>query len=221
MTKKVDMKVVSVKKIAKETYEMVLENDYICQTAVPGQFIHILVDGHMLRRPISIANIDRASKTVSIIFKVIGSGTRALANYEPGDRVDVLGPSGHGFPTNNLSGSTVLLIGGGVGVPPLYYLAKELAGDRSVKIISILGFQSKEYVFYEEKFNQLGETIIMTDDGSHGDKGSVTDAIHQIDSFDRYYTCGPTPMLKAVTSMLENQDGYISLEEYKIGRAHV
>src|SRR5699024_2437481 len=214
MNKKVKMKVRKVKEIAKDTIEMTLENDYVAKQAKAGQFLHILVDGHTLRRPISITEIKEETNTVTIIFKVIGQGTKDLANYQVGQEVDVLGLGGSGFPTEALAKKTVLLIGGGVGVPPLYFLGKELAKDPSIEIITILGFQSKEYVFYEDKFKAFGETILMTDDGSAGEKGFVTDAIAKTQSFDRFYTCGPSSMLRAVSEQLSNKEGYISLEEY-------
>lgn len=206
------MMIKSSERIALDTVEMVLKNKKISQTAVPGQFLHLLVSGHTLRRPISIADINRKEETITILFKMLGSGTRELATYVPGTTVDALGPSGNGFNLHNEAQSTVLLIGGGIGVPPLYYLGKTLA-QQSIKIISVLGFQTEESVFYEGQFNKLGETYIVTNDGSYGNKGFVTDILGDIETFDRYYSCGPMPMLKAVTSSLKNKQGYISLEE--------
>lgn len=214
MNKQVDMSVISVTLIAHQTFEMVLKNEYVSKNAIPGQFLHILIDGHTLRRPISIADVDEDAGTITIIFKTIGEGTKKLSSYIQGQQVDVLGPGGHGFPIDGLSGTTVLLIGGGVGTPPLHYLGKKLAEDQTITLISILGFQSKEHIFYEDKFRQFGETIVMTDDGSYGNRGFVTDALAHLNNFERFYTCGPTPMLKAVTHKLDQKDGYISLEEY-------
>lgn len=207
------MKIVSKNQIAKETVEMVLENDIISEQAKPGQFLHISVAGHTLRRPISIAHIDRQNKTVTILFKIIGSGTETLAKYQVGDYLDVLGPNGgNGFPTDLSQEESVLLIGGGIGVPPLYCLARELH-QKGVKIQAILGFQSKEYMFYEEKFNDLGKTFIVTNDGSYGEKGLVTDMIEQVEDFDRYYSCGPLPMLRAVKETIHDKPGFLSFEE--------
>jgi len=200
-----------VKMIAQDTIEMVLENDYISKTAIPGQFVHILIDGNTLRRPISIADINREEKTITILFKVVGSGTRKLASYKPGMVVDALGPGGNGFKTNLDNQSTILLIGGGIGVPPLYFLGKSLANKG--KIISILGFQSEENVFYEDKFRALGETFIVTNDGSYGEEGFVTDVLEKAGYFDRYFSCGPLPMLQAITAKLPTKPGLISLEE--------
>jgi len=214
VNKRVEMKVINIKEIARETVEMTLQNEYLATHAKPGQFLHILVEGHTLRRPISITDINQDDQTLTIIFKIIGKGTGNLAKYKVGQSLDVLGPGGQGFPTEGLTAKTVLLIGGGVGVPPLYFLAKQLAKDPSINIMTILGFQSKEFVFYEEKFKQFGETIVMTDDGSYGEQGFVTDALQKVQAFDRFYTCGPTPMLRAVSSKLAIYEGYISLEEY-------
>ncbi|MBM7598663.1 dihydroorotate dehydrogenase electron transfer subunit [Virgibacillus halotolerans] len=210
--KKETMRIKSTKRIALDTVEMVLENNYMSQTAVPGQFLHLLVSGHTLRRPISIADVNKTEHTITILFKMLGSGTHDLASYQVGMTIDALGPSGNGFQLHNDNQSTILLIGGGIGVPPLYYLGKTLA-QLDMHIISVLGFQTSKSVFYEEKFRALGETYIVTDDGSYGDQGFVTDVLHSVESFDRYYSCGPVPMLQAVTASLKDKPGYISLEE--------
>ncbi|SET30930.1 dihydroorotate oxidase B, electron transfer subunit [Oceanobacillus limi] len=211
MIKKERVRIQTKRKIAKDTIEMVLENKYISSIAIPGQFIHIYVDGHTLRRPISIANVDQDANTLTILFKQLGSGTEQLACSPEGTILDVLGPSGNGFQMDT-GNSTILLIGGGIGVPPLYYLGKSLI-EKGMKIISILGFQSSEYVFYEREFQELGENLIVTNDGSYGEKGFVTDVVHTIDHIDCYYSCGPIQMLQAVTQSLPTTRGYISLEE--------
>lgn len=212
MIKKEKMKIVSSELIAQDTVEMVLENRFISQTAIPGQFLHVLIEGHTLRRPISIADIDKEENTITILFKMVGSGTRQLATYQIGMTLDVLGPVGNGFQMNVEADSTVLLIGGGIGVPPMYYLGKTLA-KQHVNVIAILGFQTEANVFYEEKFQQIAKTYIVTDDGSYGNKGYVTDILDKIGDFDRYYSCGPELMLKAITKELIGIPGYISLEE--------
>src|SRR5699024_8225598 len=168
MIKKVSLEVISSQYIAKDTIEMVLKNEYISHQAVPGQFLHISVVGHTLRRPISIAAVNQADQTVTILFKVVGTGTEALARYRVGSTIDVLGPNGNGFPIEQRKASDcVLLIGGGIGVPPLYYLGTALKA-LGVNIQVVIGFQSKEYVFYETAFKKLGETIVVTNDGSYG-----------------------------------------------------
>lgn len=206
------MTVVRNREIALDTVEMVLENFYIAETAIPGQFLHISVDGHTLRRPISIASIDRTQHTVTILFKKVAHGTQRLATYQKGTSVSAIGPSGNGFQYDASTLKTVLLIGGGIGIPPLYNLGLELS-QKGVDIISILGFQSKDYVFYEDKFLDLGSTIVVTNDGSYGQQGFVTDKLPDMTTYDYYFTCGPTPMLRAVTGALNDKPGSISLEE--------
>ncbi|MBR7554912.1 dihydroorotate dehydrogenase electron transfer subunit [Allobacillus sp. GCM10007491] len=212
MINKVNMAILKKKFIAKDTIEFVLKNEFISHHASPGQFLHILIDGLTLRRPVSIADIDKSSNEVTIAFKIVGTGTKKLASYEPGQSIDVLGPLGNGFDISNTHPKKVLLIGGGIGIPPLYHLGKRLS-ENNVKIISILGYQTKESVFYEREFQELGDTYVVTDDGTHGYQGLVTDVLTKVSSFDTFYTCGPTPMLKAIKERLSNSDGYVSLEE--------
>lgn len=212
MIKKEIMEIVSSNQIALDTFEMVLKNAYISATAQPGQFLHISLPGHTLRRPISIANVDRQAETVTAIFKILGEGTKRLSYSKAGEMLDVLGPGGNGFSLDNKPGSRIVLIGGGIGVPPLYYLGKQLA-EKGMNIVSVLGFQNKESVFYEERFKEFGEVHIATDNGSYGTKGFVTDVVTNVGPIDRYYTVGPIPMLKAVTEKLSDIPGYISLEE--------
>ncbi|SDL75981.1 dihydroorotate dehydrogenase electron transfer subunit [Sediminibacillus halophilus] len=207
-------------KIAEETVEMKLGiNNANPATDIgnftPGQFLHVKVgesDTALLRRPISIADID-GNGNITIIFKISGRGTDMLSKRTSGSRVNALLPCGTGYPVDNLKLDTALLVGGGIGVPPLYYLGKTLAGS-GTRIISILGFQKAEHVFYKEKFAELGESIIVTDDGSYGEKGLVTDCLSKMDiDFDCFFSCGPTPMLRAVTNKLSGRPGYISVEQ--------
>ena len=212
MMKKESLTIVKSTEIARDTTEMVLQNAYISQVAQPGQFLHIGVTGHTLRRPISIATIDRENETVTVLFKQLGEGTKALSKYQEGLQISALGPSGNGFLMDNQNNKTVFLVGGGIGIPPLYCLGKSLA-KQGVKIKSVLGFQSADSVFYEKEFNKLGETLITTNDGSYGHHGFVTDVLDEAGEYDCYYSCGPLSMLQAVTTKLKNQKGYISLEE--------
>ncbi|MFC2950172.1 dihydroorotate dehydrogenase electron transfer subunit [Virgibacillus sediminis] len=212
MINKENMYIQSREQIAEDTIEMVLENQWISQKAVPGQFLHISVPGHTLRRPISIADINKDAGTTTILFKITGSGTESLAAYQQGMSFDVLGPSGNGFPLTNEREQTILLIGGGIGVPPLHYLGKTLA-EQGKHVIAVLGFQTDRHVFYETEFQEFAETYIVTDDGSYGASGFVTDLLGDIGEFDQYYTCGPLPMLQAVKKQLTDKEGYISLEE--------
>ncbi|ASK63560.1 dihydroorotate dehydrogenase electron transfer subunit [Virgibacillus phasianinus] len=212
MIRKENLLIVKSTEIARETTEMVLQNQHISRTAQPGQFLHIGIEGHTLRRPISIAKIDKKNETVTVLFKQLGEGTKALSNYQEGMQISALGPSGNGFPYDNLLNKTILLVGGGIGIPPLYCLGKELAAE-GVTIKAVLGFQTADSVFYEAAFKELGETLITTNDGSYGHHGFVTDVIGKMGDYDCYYTCGPMAMLQAVTTKLEHQSGYVSLEE--------
>src|SRR5699024_3388323 len=139
-----------------------------------------------------------------------GSGTELLSTYEPSMELDVIGPTGSGFPMDDLRrDKPVLLIGGGIGVPPIHFLATKLR-EIGVETKAILGFQTKDYVFYEENFKQMAQTTIVTNDGSYGEKGFVTDYLDTVGAFQRYYACGPMPMLKALKNALAGKDGYLS-----------
>lgn len=210
--RKTDLQVRKKTVIALDTVEMVLKNEYVSQTATPGQFLHIQIPGHTLRRPISIADVNKEADTITILFKVLGKGTNQLATFQPGTMINALGPVGNGFPLNQQAESTILLIGGGIGVPPLYYLGKTLA-KRNMQVISILGFQTAISVFYEKAFNKIGTTHIVTDDGTYGQTGFVTDIFDQIADFDYYYACGPRPMLQNVQQKLAGKPGALSFEE--------
>lgn len=191
--------------IAKNTYRAVFEGN-TKRNVAPGQFVNIKIDGFYLRRPISVADYD--SNTMTLIYKVVGSGTAALSAAKPGDVFDILTGLGNGY---TIKGEKPLLIGGGVGVPPLYGLAKRLA-KRGIKAVVILGFGSADEVFLAEEFAELGHEVrITTIDGSAGTKGLVTDVIADID-YDYFYTCGPELMLKAVFNAT-NTNGQFSFEE--------
>ncbi len=186
-------KILDNKQIAPSVFKMVLEGDTSDVTS-SGQFINIKLDGMYLRRPISVYDVDDV--TVTIIYKVVGQGTEYMSKLCCGAYLDVLTGLGNGYDTS-FSGSTPLLIGGGVGVPPLYLLAKKLIAEgKSVTVI--LGFNKKEEIFCEKEFTDLGCNVIVTTvDGSYGIKGFVTDGAKGI-SYSYVYTCGPEPMLKAV-----------------------
>ncbi|WDF03831.1 dihydroorotate dehydrogenase electron transfer subunit [Shouchella hunanensis] len=209
--------VVSQTQVAKDSYELVLEGSTVGQMKEPGQFLHVRVDETedlLLRRPISIANVDLAKQQVTMIYRAGGAGTKRLATYETGKSLNVMGPLGQGFPVDEANaGDVALLVGGGIGVPPLYYLAKQLVA-KGVTVKSVLGFASKQDVFYEETFRELGDVYVTTVDGSHGMKGFVTNAIDdkQLVS-DVLYSCGPTPMLKVLTERYRGKRAFISLEE--------
>ena len=175
--------------------------------AHPGQFINIKLDGLYLRRPISVC--DCVDDVITIIYKVVGKGTKQMQKMQSGT-LDVLTGLGNGYDTS-LSGDHPLLLGGGVGVPPLYMLAKKLIAEGK-KVTVILGFNTKAEIFYEEEFRALGaDVIVATADGSYGTKGFVTDAMQGIE-YSYFYTCGPEPMLKAVYKTSATS-GQLSFEE--------
>lgn len=202
--------ITSVQKIAHETFEMKMKNRYISQKATPGQFLHVSVQNFTLRRPLSIAAIDHEREQVTIIFKAFGPGTKALSTYRPGMLLDAIGPIGNGFPLKPLK--KALLIGGGVGIPPLYFLGKELV-KQGIDLTVLLGFQNKESIFYDDEFQQMGKMRVATNDGSYGHHGYVTDLLKEVEDYEQYYACGPLPMLKAVQTQLADKKGYLSLEE--------
>lgn len=199
-------KILSNEPLTKDVFKMVLQGDtqYITR---PGQFINIALTGKFLRRPISVCDYD--DTTVTIIYKVVGEGTEQLKNMSVGEELDVLTGLGNGY---DISKSTKpLLIGGGVGVPPMYNLAKALINAGQMPTV-ILGFNTKSEVFYEDEFNTLGcKTVVTTVDGSYGTKGFVTDAMADVD-YDYFYTCGPLPMFKAVYNAT-SVSGQFSFEE--------
>lgn len=192
--------------LTNDVYKMVLEGDTRYITA-PGQFINIRLEGKFLRRPISVCDYD--DKSITIIYKVVGEGTEQLSKLESGEVLDVLTGLGNGY---DITKSTKpLLIGGGVGVPPMYNLAKALIADGQKPTV-VLGFNTKSEIFYEDEFKALGcNTLVTTADGSYGIKGFVTDAMTDLD-YDYFYTCGPLPMFKAVYNATSTS-GQFSFEE--------
>lgn len=193
--------------IAPAVYKIVLKGDTSPITAT-GQFVNIKLDGFYLRRPISICDFD--TETLTLIYKVVGGGTEALSRMQKGESLDLLLSLGNGFDTSK-SGQNPLIIGGGVGVPPLYALCKRLI-DEGKKPSVILGFNTKSEIFYEDEFKKLGaEVTVCTADGSYGVKGFVTAAMENKD-YSYFYTCGPLPMFKAIESVAKTSGQY-SFEE--------
>jgi len=185
--------IVSNRQIAKNTYEMVISGD-ISDITAPGQFVNLKLDGFYLRRPISVC--DAVGSRLTLIYKAVGAGTEKMAEMKRGESILTLTGLGNGYDTS-VSGDRPLLIGGGAGVPPMYMLCKKLIAEGKHPTV-ILGFGSRDEVFYEEEFRVLGADVIVTTvDGSYGVKGFVTDAFEGV-SYSYFYTCGPEPMLKAV-----------------------
>ena len=193
-------------RLTDSVYKMVLAGDTSSITNC-GQFVNIRLDGMYLRRPISVCDYD--DKTLTIIYKVVGKGTEAMAAMGEGVKLDILTGLGNGYDLT-LAGDKPVLLGGGVGVPPMYNLAKKLrAQGKDVKVI--LGFNVKSEIFYEEEFKALGcDVTVTTVDGSYGVKGFVTDALPT--DYTYFYTCGPEPMLKAVYRA-SRTSGQMSFEE--------
>ena len=193
--------------LAPDTFRMVLAGDTSAITG-PGQFVNIALTGKFLRRPISVCDWDGESLT--IIYKVVGKGTKQMSEMLPGEKLDILTGLGNGYDLEK-SGARPLLIGGGAGVPPMYALAKYLLAQGKKPSV-ILGFNTAEERFYEAEFAALGIPVTVTTvDGSAGTKGFVTDAMPGMD-YTYVYTCGPGPMLKAVYDA-SNTSGQFSFEE--------
>ena len=193
-------------KLVENVYKMVLVGD-VSDITNCGQFINIQLDGLYLRRPISVCDCDE--KSVTIIYKVVGKGTEQMSKMTVGEELDVLTGLGNGYDLS-LSGAAPVLLGGGVGVPPLYMTAKKLIAEGK-KVSVILGFNTASEVFYEQEFKALGcDVTVTTVDGSYGVKGFVTNAYPE--NYTYFYTCGPEPMLKAIYKTAVTS-GQMSFEE--------
>ena len=192
--------------IAPRTFKLVLRGDGL----VDGEFVNIAVPGFYLRRPLSVC--DKAPGSLTVIYKVVGEGTKALAKMPAGTFLEVLTGLGRGFDPEACA-SEALLVGGGLGVPPLYLLAKQLKAQGK-RVTAVLGFNKADEVILDEEFRSVcDEVLVSTVDGSVGVKGFVTDALAaRKPSFDYFYTCGPMVMMKVVCTTLEGS-GEASLEE--------
>ena len=199
--------IISNQALTDSVYKMILSGDTSAITA-PGQFVNIKLDGFFLRRPISVCDCD--AHNLTIIYKAVGKGTEAMSKLTEGASLDILTGLGNGYDLS-LSGQKPVLLGGGVGVPPMYKLAKALiAQGKTVTVI--LGFNTQSECFYEEEFKALGcKVLVTTADGSYGIRGFVTDALKDVD-YSYFYTCGPEPMLKAVCKATATS-GQMSFEE--------
>ena len=209
--KQLTFEIKSNEQIAKNVYRMQLCGD--TTGILPGQFVNIRVQGQFLRRPISVCNVEQplhnTTQLLTIIYKVVGVGTEAMSQLPIGTQLDVLTVLGNGYDLSK-AGDEPLLVGGGVGVPPMYMLARQLReAGKAVRVI--LGFNTKDEVFYEEEFRALGcDVTVTTVDGSHGVKGFVTNVLDGQQSY--YYTCGPLPMIKALIQAA-GTNGEVSMEE--------
>ena len=213
--KKEDAVILSQERIAQDIYSMWIRTE-TAQTAVPGQFLSMYTnDGSkLLPRPISICEINRTDGSLRVVYRVTGrhTGTELFSRMQEGDTIPVIGPLGNGFPYEKAQGKRAFLIGGGIGVPPILELAKQMKCDKKQIIV---GYRDRE-TFLKDEFEQNGEVYISTEDGSVGTKGNVMDAIRENAlGADIIYACGPTPMLRAVKAYAEENgiECYISLEE--------
>ena len=193
--------------IAPTVFKMVLSGDASDITA-PGQFVNFKLDGLYLRRPISVC--DYTDNELTVIYKVVGEGTEQMSKMQAGESILTLTGLGNGYDTTK-SGDAPLLLGGGVGIPPMYNLAKTLIAEgKKVKVV--LGFNKAEEIFYEEEFKGLGcDVYVCTADGSYGIRGFVTTAMEKLD-YTYFYTCGPLPMFKAINKVAHGS-GQLSFEE--------
>lgn len=218
MRKVQNMTIVSQQSIAKNIYELVLNGDLVQAMLQPGQFVNIKINEvayPLLRRPISICDIDHERNQFTVIYRAEGEGTTLLSQKQAGETVDILGPLGTGFDIEEVKANeTVVLVGGGIGVPPMYEMAKRLH-EKGHSVIAVLGFASACDVFYEEEFKAYADVHIATMDGSHGFKGNVVELMNEKQlNFDWIYGCGPKVMLKAIEQQFgQSKKGYLSFEE--------
>lgn len=206
---KITAKVVRQENIATDIFSMVIEAKEIASQAVPGQFVDLYsADGSkLLPRPISLCEIDREKGTLRLVYRIAGKGTAEFSKLQSGDTIDVLGPLGNGF---NLEDGRAILIGGGIGIPPMLQLAKELKCEKTI----VLGYRDEEFLSAE--FEPYGEVFMSSDSGTLGVKGTVMDAIREYGIEGTHiYACGPTPMLRAIQkyALDNNIRAQLSLEE--------
>lgn len=210
--KKVKAKVVSQKQIADQIFDLWLETELV-KNANAGQFIAVYPHNAstLLPRPISICEVDRAANRLRLVYRIAGKGTAEFSACKAGDTLEILGILGNGFPLEKAKGKRVFLMGGGIGIPPMLELAKELDADKQI----LVGYRNKD-LFLEEDLAKYGNVYIATEDGSVGTKGNVMDAIRVNHlSADVIMACGPMPMLRAIKQYAGEQgiEAYISLEE--------
>lgn len=198
------MEITAQRLLAPRIYEMTLTGELVKEMSVPGQFVHLRVPRNdlLLRRPISINHIDQENGTFRIIYRVEGDGTRVFSELKPGDKLDVMGPLGNGFQLSEIhAGDIVYIIGGGIGIPPLYELSKQVIA-LGAKPIHFLGYASKEVMYYENEFRELGETRIATDDGTYGIHGNVGNLLVVSEEIPTVvFSCGANGMLRAVENL--------------------
>ncbi len=201
--------------LAEGIYEMWLETP-IAMDVVPGQFVGVYTTNRaaLLPRPISICEVDKEKSAIRLVYRVVGVGTAEFALYQPGDYIMILGPLGNGFPLKEGAGKKAVVMGGGIGVPPLLQTAKELDGV-AARVTAVMGYRNQE-TFLADDFRKHSEMVVATEDGSDGTKGNVIDAMKENNvECDIIFACGPMPMLRAIKNYAaeKNIKAYISLEE--------
>ncbi len=213
MKEKHTAKVLSQKEAAPMIFDMWIETG-LAKQALPGQFICVYTKDKstLLPRPISICEVNEDKTALRIVYRIAGQGTREFSTYQPGDSIDILGTLGNGFPKDKAAGKKVFLMGGGIGVPPILQLAKEMEAEKQI----IVGYRDNN-LFLKEDLEKYGQVYVATEDGSAGTKGNVMDAIAACAlEADMIFACGPMPMLRAIKRYAEEKgiDAYISLEEH-------
>ena len=193
-----EFSIIERQQLGDQYFRLVLKHDGAMQPIVPGQFVEVLVEGSrdvMLRRPISVHDV--SDSTLTLLIQIVGNGTRRLAELAVGERLNVVYPLGHGFTTALPSGSRALLVGGGAGTAPLLHLSKELKAH-DIHCTILLGGRTASLIPVQDDFRPYGDLLLATDDGSLGHHGIVTTHPAFAEHYDMIYTCGPTPMMKAV-----------------------
>jgi dihydroorotate dehydrogenase electron transfer subunit len=205
--------ITSVDKLAEDIYSMWIKDSSVAATAKPGQFLSLYCKNgsRLLPRPISICEVDKERESLRLVYRVVGNGTEEFSHLNVSDTIEILGPLGNGFNLNEgFKSNKVILIGGGIGIPPMLELAKQLKCEKQI----VLGY--RDQLFLNDEFRQYGQVYISTEDGSVGTKGNVIDAIkeHNLNG-DMIFACGPTPMLKGVKTYAKehNISAQLSMEE--------
>lgn len=209
---KMTAKVASQQALTEDIFSMWIQADEIAAAAVPGQFISVYTkdESKVLPRPISLCQVDKEEGRLRIVYRVVGAGTKEFSAYEAGDDIEIMGPLGNGFPLERAAGRRAFLIGGGIGIPPMLELAKQLDCEKT----AVLGY--RDVLFLDKEMEQYASVYVATEDGSAGTKGNVLDAIKQQSlEADVMFACGPTPMLRALKAYAEEKgiECWLSLEE--------
>lgn len=209
---KMTAKVVSQQALTDDIFSMWIQADEIAGAAVPGQFISVYTKdtGKLLPRPISLCQVDKEKGQLRIVYRVVGAGTSQFSGYQAGDDIEIMGPLGNGFPLERAAGKKVFLIGGGIGIPPMLELARQLDCEKQ----AVLGY--RDVLFLNDEFEKFSDIYVATEDGSAGTKGNVLDAIRENGlKADVIFACGPTPMLRALKAYAEEHEieCWLSLEE--------